>query len=274
MREAGIQSVELTDYHPGFAYDDIALFERMREALVDLGMHLNSFHVHLAQLKDEYRPGSPTRTSRPGLFGKYDPTCDLASTDEPTRRHTLAQYRQAVDVMEVLGGGILVTHDIFVPTPVGNRRDPEADREHSLRRTAFAASLRELARHAAPKGVSFALENTSDGISRDPAGLVALVREVGEPNVGIVIDTGHRNLIGDVAMALRMVGEYLITLHIHDNSGASDEHLLPGRGTVAWSDVIKALRDLNYGGVFMYELHRPEDLPSIRENYEWLMREA
>ena len=96
----------------------------------------------------------------------------------------------------------------------------------------------------------------------------------GQPNVGIVIDTGHRNLIGDVAMALRMVAEYLITLHIHDNSGASDEHLLPGRGTVAWSDVIKALRDVKYGGVFMYELPSPEDLPSIRENYEWLMREA
>ena len=109
-----------------------------------------------------------------------------------------------------------------------------------------------------------ALENSPAGFTREPERLVGLMQDLGVPNVGVVIDTGHRNMIGDPAATLRIVGNHLITLHLHDNNGSKDEHLLPGRGNIAWGEVSRALRDANYGGVFMYEINRAEDVSELR----------
>jgi sugar phosphate isomerase/epimerase len=90
--------------------------------------------------------------------------------------------------------------------------------------------------------------------------------EFDTPSVGVVIDTGHRNMSGDPAAALRTAGQHLITLHLHDNHGERDEHLLCGRGAIDWVDVMQALRDIDYDGSFMYEIMRPEDMPELAAN--------
>ena len=242
FQEAGIESLELTDYHPDFSYTDLETFTALRLAMEDLSLHLNSLHIHL-EIFDDY---------------------DLATLDTAQRDKTLIAYRQAVDAMEVLGGGILVTHHIRIPEP--------DEPLHVEKRTAFLDNLRAVAEYAAPREVSFALENVPRGYTGDPIRLVELMTDLDAPNVGVVIDTGHRNIGGDPVEALHTIGEHLITLHLHDNHGEQDEHLLPGRGTVDWNGVVGALNEIEYPGVFMYELSRPEDLAKIRPNAEALLK--
>ena len=88
---------------------------------------------------------------------------------------------------------------------------------------------------------------------------------------GICIDTGHRNLCGDPVDALRIAGSHLITLHIQDNHGEQDEHLLPDLGQIDWTGVSQALKDIDYQGVFMYELIRPEDLAAVYPNFRSIL---
>ncbi len=46
------------------------------------------------------------------------------------------------------------------------------------------------------------------------------------------LDTGHAHVNGQDPLALaERVGSKLTEVHIHDNAGASDEHLIPGEGT-------------------------------------------
>jgi sugar phosphate isomerase/epimerase len=238
---AGIESLELCDYHPNFDYDDAGFRAFVGESLRQLDFHLNSIHIHLRH---------------------RDPACDLASLDAAQREHALAAHRRTVDFAAELGGCILVTHDIDIPEP----QDPDGP----LRRDAFVEGVRALAMYAEPKGVRLALENLGSGYTREPERLVALMADLGSPNVGVVIDTGHRNLNGDPAAALRTIGHHLITLHLHDNHGEKDEHLLCGRGGIDWADVMQALRDIDYGGVFMYEISRPEDLTELAKNAHWI----
>ncbi len=248
MRQAGVESVELTDYHPGFSYEEPAAFADLKSVLSELELELNSLHIHLE---------------------KFDPEFDLATLVASQREKALAAYRRAVDLMAALGGGILVTHDIRIPeSPSGE--DAALDVE---KRSAFLDNLRQIARYAEPVQVRLALENTSRGYTRDPARLVALIEDLDVPNVGICIDTGHRNLVGDPVDALRTVGSHLCTLHIHDNRGQRDEHLLPGGGNIAWQDIWRALDQIGYGGVFMYELSRADDLSALRRNFEGLPKE-
>lgn len=243
FQQAGVESLELTDYHPEFSYTDLEAFTALSLAMTDLSLHLNSLHIHLEQ---------------------FDSDFDLATLDSTQREKTLTAYCQAVDVMETLGGGILVTHHIQIPEPGAVL--------HTEKRTAFLDNLHTIAQYAAPREVSFALENTSSGYTREPTRLVELITDLGDPNVGICIDTGHRNVIGDPVEALRVAGGHLITVHLHDNHGEQDEHLLPGLAGIDWKGVVGALREIEYPGVFMYELSRSEDLAKIRANAEQLLK--
>jgi sugar phosphate isomerase/epimerase len=242
FQQAGVESLELTDYHPEFSYADATAFTSLETAMRELSLHLNSLHIHLE---------------------KFDSDLDLATLESAQRRKTLTAYRRAIDVMEVLGGGILVTHDIRIP-------EPDAPL-HAEKHAAFLENLYTAAEYANPKGVLFALENTSRGYTREPTRLVQLMEDLGAPNVGICIDVGHRNLVGDSVAALRTAGRHLITVHLHDNHGEQDEHLLPGLGHIDWSGVVATLAEINYPGVFMYELNRAEDLSKIRGNVEGIL---
>lgn len=243
FKQAGIESLELTDYHPEFSYTEAAVFTVLKLVIDDLSLELNSLHIHLE---------------------KFDSDFDLATLDSVQQEKTLTAYRQAVDAMAILGGGILVTHHIQIP-------EPDAP-HHAAQRAAFLANLRTVAQYAAPKDVSFALENTPGGYTREPTRLVQLIAAVDEPNVGICIDVGHRNIVGDPVEALRISGKYLLTLHLHDNHGEQDEHLAPGRGTIDWDGVVAALDEIDYQGVFMHELSRSEDLGTIRPNAERMLK--
>ena len=245
FQRAGVESLELTDYHPEFSYTDLETSATLRSGMADLSLHLNSLHIHLEI---------------------FDSDFDLGTLDPTQREKTLIAYRQAVDVMEVLGGGILVTHHIQIP-------EPDAPL-HTEKRSAFLDNLHTVAEYAAPKGVSFALENTQRGYTREPTRLVELVEDLADANVGICIDTGHRNIVGDPVEALQIAGKHLITLHLHDNHGERDEHLLPGLGVIDWDGVVGALSETNYRGVFMYELNRPADLAKIRANAEGLLSKS
>jgi len=86
----------------------------------------------------------------------------------------------------------------------------------------------------------------------------AVVESVGGPNLGICLDTGHLN-ISDSRQSqgdfIRAAGSLLTALHIADNEGEKDQHMMPfGRGTVPWADVMAALKEINYAGLFNYEI--------------------
>ena len=242
FRKASVESLELCDYHPNFAYEDVDFRAFLRRALHEMGFHLNSIHIHMKH---------------------RDPASDLANLDLTQRDKAVADHKQAVDLAAELGGCILVTHDIAIPEP-DEKEGPE-------KLAAFVQNMGEVAEYAAAAGVRLALENMGrGGYTCEPERLLKLIENLGAPNVGVVIDVGHRNLAGDPVAALRTVGEHLITLHLHDNHGEQDEHLLPGRGNIAWHEVNQALGDIGYDGVFMYEISRTEDVRGLAENAAWI----
>ncbi|NLE26298.1 MAG: hypothetical protein GX625_13325 [Clostridiaceae bacterium] len=45
-----------------------------------------------------------------------------------------------------------------------------------------------------------------------------------------------------------------MALHLHDNDGTDDQHLIPGDGLIDWSVVIKKLCETNYPGAIALEV--------------------
>ncbi|MBR4204205.1 MAG: sugar phosphate isomerase/epimerase [Clostridia bacterium] len=91
--------------------------------------------------------------------------------------------------------------------------------------------------------------------------LNALINTVGDANLGICLDTGHLNIPkGDgrdesQRSFIAKAGKRLKALHIADNDGSSDQHLMPyGRGRIDWREVMTALGENGYDRLFNMEI--------------------
>ena len=93
-------------------------------------------------------------------------------------------------------------------------------------------------------------------------------------NLGICLDTGHLNLseAPDQTAFIRQAGKHIKALHIADNDGTSDQHILPfARGTVDITAVIRELKAIDYDGLYNMEIpgesRCPMEIRSIKLGY-------
>ena len=75
----------------------------------------------------------------------------------------------------------------------------------------------------------------------------------------ICVDTGHTHeaesfWVPPPEEMIRILGSDISLLHLHDNSGHWDDHLMPGAGNINWPAVFDALDEVGYKGVYNFEL--------------------
>lgn len=62
-------------------------------------------------------------------------------------------------------------------------------------------------------------------------------------NLKICLDYGHKNFLTKTFDIMKEYGKYVTVLHIHDNFGEKDEHLIVGHGAIDWEYVAEGLKD-------------------------------
>lgn len=67
-------------------------------------------------------------------------------------------------------------------------------------------------------------------------------------------DSGHQNCKTPNEDLLTEYGDRLIAIHLHDNNGMNDQHILPFDGTINWFDTMQKLRSSNYEGAISLEV--------------------
>ena len=114
--------------------------------------------------------------------------------------------------------------------------------EFDLRKfDAALTSLEHLRLFARQRGVEILVENILNDLST-PRRLLEFFEHSHMRDLKVCFDSGHAHLDGGVDEAVTLLGGAIASTHLHDNSGAMDEHLLPGAGKVAWEKLIPALR--------------------------------
>ena len=78
-------------------------------------------------------------------------------------------------------------------------------------------------------------------------------------NKAFCLDSGHTNVaVGGGCLPvpdyIRYFGNRIKMLHLHDNDGINDQHLIPGFGYIDWPAVFDALEEIGYDGYYNYEL--------------------
>jgi sugar phosphate isomerase/epimerase len=226
IRRFGFSSAEIWAMPPHFPYADAPEADRIAQVLASKGVRVASVHAPLYPDVRTY---------------KKDRWYSLSSEEEAHRTASVTATAQAANWLSHSGGGTMVLHTNF-----------PAEKWYPRRWAAFLSSLNELL-SSVPENVRFAVENTPL-----PSGRVEVILDVvhryAPERVGVCLDLGHANIQENVLNAVRASGERLIHVHASDNHAATDDHLVPGRGSIAWDRAVGALREVGFDGAFTVEL--------------------
>ncbi|MBR5280050.1 MAG: sugar phosphate isomerase/epimerase [Clostridia bacterium] len=179
---------------------------------------------------------------------------------EEDRKERMEKMKKSIYLTAVLGCKNWVVHPIM---PLGLE---DADTENALRTWAMNfVFMEELLETAKEYDVTVCLENMpmhKFSMSK-PKEILNFVEQIGDDHFKICLDTGHVSVFPelDLAEETRRLGKEIRVLHVHDNRYNCDMHLNPYDGIVDWESFGKALRDIQFDGVFSLETAPGGKLP-------------
>jgi sugar phosphate isomerase/epimerase len=172
-------------------------------------------------------------------------TADIVEPSLNRRLETVDELKKWLELFSELGIRAGVLH------PGGAKARGEGWSEEKIF-DVRSVSLKILTDFIQDMPIAIAIENCGENIDQ----LLSIVDGADSDSLGVCLDTGHLNLIkGDQGEFIHKCDSKLLALHIADNLGINDDHILPySAGTVDWDDVINALHDINYNGLFNFEV--------------------
>ena len=170
---------------------------------------------------------------------------------------------------------------------------PDRPRAHERARLE-EGSLHGHLQRAHTLGVRIAVENLAPvhpsppRLCHDPLAVRDLVRRLGSPAAGMLLDVGHLHITAeashsDPAIVAAAVAPDVVLFHVHDNLGVRrrdidapgidplklDLHLPPGRGSLPWGRIAAVLRE--HDAPLLLEVE-PSQRPALPELTAGLLR--
>lgn len=128
--------------------------------------------------------------------------------------------------------------------------------------------LKKLSRKLVKYDVTLCFENVRDNTNLEK------VMKLDLENINMCYDSGHAHCYSDERELLVKYKDKIVTTHIHDNFN-SDDHSIPGRGSIEWSTISdllnKTKRKVDYLECFPprgVTLNKKEFIEFVREVYE------
>ncbi|WP_258084031.1 sugar phosphate isomerase/epimerase family protein [Thermococcus thermotolerans] len=183
---------------------------------------------------------------------------NIASFNDRIRDASLEIIRETVRLAAELDAVSVTVHPGHCsPVSMKNRRKYlEMHRE----------SLRTIAKWSAEYGIKVGVENMPYFPILDAQTCERLWELVEGIEIGVTFDVGHLNTTtGKFKRFLNVLGERMIHVHLHDNSGGKDEHLALGDGTVPWARVLPRLPKTTWA-------LEVSDIESARRSLEFLKK--
>jgi sugar phosphate isomerase/epimerase len=220
---AGFQGVEIFCTRSHFEYSMKPEVRAMADAL-------EAHHLQLASMH------APTSRDLSAMRESGTPL-SICEVERVRRVEAMDELKRVIDVADELPYSRLILH-------MGGSRETADPRK----RDAAFSTLEHLILHAHHAGVAICVENTTSEMG-DPAYLRAFVDETRLTGLRFNFDVGHAHLADfpedeRLEKSFSPLRELVSSVHLHDNHGEKDEHLLPYDGTIAWPNAIKVLQSV------------------------------
>lgn len=230
---------------------EIALTAQM---IRDAGLKVHS--VHAAHGRN---PISEVRWKRGPDVGR-ETRKDFLSPVDWQRQSGVELIQNRVDLAAALGAPNIVLH---VELTMDDFSDKAAEDGFFA---PLEASFDDLMPYCKERDVKIAVENLMIGTPEIWHRFYARLFDRWPADfVGLCYDSGHWEIVepGGVSL-LDAFGDRLIATHLHDNFGATDDHLLPHDGRLDWNRITAAIAATRYDPPLTFET--PFDRYALSEN--------
>jgi len=206
-----------------------------------------------------------------GRLGIHGPFYDLPLDIKDRELAPILSRRMvtAVEAAAALGATQMVVHSPYKTWDWYNFGDnPRVGNSPSTAEATISRvqeNLRDAVALAETHGVTLVIENIED---IEPAWRRDLAASFGSDHVRLSIDTGHAHYAHAATGAppvdyfVHDAGAMLSHVHVQDADGFADRHWPPGRGTVNWHAVFRAIAALPQRPHLVLELRDSADIPA------------
>ena len=123
--------------------------------------------------------------------------------------------------------------------------------------------IKKIVNYAKELGVKVAFENL-----KIKGYIDYIIKNIDNDNVGICYDVGHCHTHFKDEFDWKLFKNRIFAIHLHDNDGTDDQHLLPFDGNINWDNTVKNLKEANYNGPITLEVcYREEYLNMNVEDF-------
>ena len=250
IRECGFTAIDWNiDYYLNRTafktaeYKDFCIFEKSLEECLDF----------FAEELGHIRAAGLTVTQAHAPFPAYLP-------ERPeSLDYTIGIYRRCIEFCNAIGCKNLIIHGISLSnTDMTNTPESIKALNYKLYeslidvlvKTNVTVCLENLFT-GSPKGI---IEGTCSNPYEAVEYIDTLNAKAGKECFGLCLDTGHLNLLRKSFRAyVPVLGKRIKALHVHDNNGSADQHLMPYTGTINWDHFCDTMREIGYEGDIAFE---------------------
>jgi sugar phosphate isomerase/epimerase len=196
---------------------------------------------------------------------------DISHPEEYDRVKSIREVQKTVIAAHRLGAELVIVHP-------GGMCHKLSEREKRLSKC--IKSLTEIVDFCCQWNIKLAIENSLPGRLGDQwEEIQQIISAISSENVGICLDTGHYLLnqqhtdIGELNLDKEPINwqKELLHIHIHDNNGKDDLHLLPGDGCFPWALLVSYLKKIQYHGALILEPKERSQLPPYLDKINQVM---
>ncbi|MDR0720084.1 MAG: sugar phosphate isomerase/epimerase [Treponema sp.] len=218
---------------------------QIKEWLGELGLKAKGIHGSCGEIRFKHTTPRKFEWERENLK-------DYVSSNEYNRLAGVELVKNRIDLAGELETGEIVLH---LPLPYRIFEKHSSFKEEFY--TAACKSFDELKDYSLEKGVRICIENLPDCPERCQTEMFdRLFDRYDRTYMGFCFDTGHGNMSSrDCLYFARRYTDRMFIVHIHDNHGSSDEHLIPFEGTFNWEGFAELLVKSPYKLPCLFEVN-------------------
>lgn len=216
--ESGIEYIEIS---AGKNETDAICFEELKKWVDKYGVKIWSLHL----------PFCP--------FNVID------ISNEELADFTVGYLSQLIEKASAIGIDKFIIHASGEPIDEDKRKE---------RMSCAKKSLNKLCQVAKENGATICVEDLPRTcLGRSANDILELLDS--HPDLKVCFDTNH--LLGeDNVEFIKRIGNKIVTMHVSDYDFINERHWLPGEGKNDWQGILKALKEIDYQGIWLYEIDR------------------
>ena len=224
----GFPFIEVFAMRQHFDYQDANSVREIASWFSDHELRLRSLHAPLYQGFEWGRDGGSA--------------ISLADLDKRRRIESVDEVRRAIEVSDSIPFEFLILH-LGIP-----------GESYSLEKfDAAFSSIEYLRLFAKQLGVRILLENIPNELSTPPR-LLQFLQYTKLPDVALCFDIGHAHLTTGVDKSFKILKDFIVSTHVHDNRGETDDHLFPFEGSIDWKRMVKHFQRASKQFPVLFEL--------------------